>query len=203
MNLTKEGFIDPTATLLHSKVGEYCEVRKFSKLENSSLDDYSYVMEFCMLQNTIVKKFSNIAMQVRIGATDHPMECATMHHFIYRTEKFGMGENDHEFFERRHSRITTIGNDTWIGHGAMIKNNLTIGDGAVVGQGSVVTKDVPPYAIVVGNPARILRFRFDDDTIESLLRIRWWDWSYEKLKENLPLFRGEIKDFLKQHEVAR
>lgn len=56
---------------------------------------------------------------------------------------------------------------------------------------------------MVGNPARILRFRFDDDTIESLLRIRWWDWSYEKLKENLPLFRGKIKDFLKQHEVAK
>lgn len=78
-----------------------------------------------------------------------------------------------------------IGNDVWIGHGAIILSNVSIGDGAAIGAGAVVTKDVPPYAIVAGNPAKVVRYRFDPDTIESLLQIRWWDWPLEKITASI------------------
>jgi len=81
----------------------------------------------------------------------------------------------------------TIGNEVWIGQGALIMPAVTIGDGAVIGAGAVVTKDVEPYSIVGGNPARLIRKRFDDKTIQRLLEIRWWDWPMEKINENLHL----------------
>lgn len=80
----------------------------------------------------------------------------------------------------------------WIASGANVLHGVTIGDGAVVGAGSIVTKDVPPYAIVVGNPARILKYRFDDKIIEELLKIKWWDFSDEVIKGNIELFESSI-----------
>lgn len=94
-----------------------------------------------------------------------------------------------------------IGNDVWIGVNACVLSGVRIGDGAVVGACSVVTRDVPPYAIVAGNPARLVRKRFDDETIEELLKIKWWDWDIERIKENLPLLLSEnVKDFAEKNE---
>ncbi len=86
-------------------------------------------------------------------------------------------------------RHVTIGNDVWIGYGVTILPGVTIGDGAVVGAGAVITKDVEPYAIVAGNPAALLRKRFDDETIAKLLKLQWWSWSDEKIAEHLSLLR--------------
>jgi len=83
----------------------------------------------------------------------------------------------------------TIGPDVWIGHGALIMPGVTIGAGAAIGSGAVVTHDVPPYAIVVGVPARVLRFRCDPATAESLQAIAWWDWSHDRLDAALADFR--------------
>jgi acetyltransferase-like isoleucine patch superfamily enzyme len=77
-----------------------------------------------------------------------------------------------------------IGNDVWIGYGAIILSGVTIGDGAVVGAGAVVSSDVPPYGIVVGIPARIIKYRFESHIIESLLRLRWWDWPFNQILES-------------------
>lgn len=86
---------------------------------------------------------------------------------------------------------TVVGNDVWLGYGCLILHGVTIGDGAVIGAGSVVSKDVRPYAVVVGNPAREIRRRFDDETVEALLELRWWDWPEEKIRENLPALQGK------------
>lgn len=85
---------------------------------------------------------------------------------------------------------TVIGNDVWIGYEAVIMSGVKIGDGAIIGTRALVTKDIPPYTIVGGVPAKMIRKRFDDETIEKLERIRWWDWDYEKIKRNIPAIQS-------------
>lgn len=93
-----------------------------------------------------------------------------------------------------------IGNDVWIGEGAVIMGGVTIGDGAVVGSNAVVTKDVDPYAIVGGIPAKKIRMRFDSQTIAELIEIAWWDWSDEKVVEAGPLLlQNDIKKFIEKY----
>lgn len=96
----------------------------------------------------------------------------------------------------------TVGNDVWIGHGAMILPGVEIGDGAVVGAGAVVTKNVPPYAIVVGSPAKLIRYRFSQDVISKLLAIQWWRWDDDKVKREAGLLTGPIEAFIERHSVA-
>ncbi|HEY5236653.1 MAG TPA: CatB-related O-acetyltransferase [Rhabdochlamydiaceae bacterium] len=94
-----------------------------------------------------------------------------------------------------------IGNDVWIGKGAYILSGVNIGDGAVIGASAVVTKDVPPYAIVGGNPARIIRYRFDEETIKKLLEIAWWNWSDEKISSAIELLLSEdVSRFIEYYE---
>ena len=85
---------------------------------------------------------------------------------------------------------TVIGNDVWLGHESIIMPGITIGDGAIIGSRAVVTKDVPPYTIVAGNPARVIRKRFSDEVIQQLIKIAWWDWPIDKITKNLEFIVG-------------
>jgi acetyltransferase-like isoleucine patch superfamily enzyme len=92
-----------------------------------------------------------------------------------------------------------IGNDVWIGFGVTILSGVTVGDGAAIGACSVVSRDVPPYAIIGGNPAQVIRYRFDEETIQKLLQIKWWNWSDEKVGENIHLIcNNSISTFIKK-----
>lgn len=96
---------------------------------------------------------------------------------------------------------TKIGNDVWIGFRAMVLSGVTIGDGAVIGAGAVVAADVPPYAIVVGNPAKVIRYRFPSGEIQKLLALRWWEWDVDKIKANIPMLcSAEIETIIKKNE---
>jgi acetyltransferase-like isoleucine patch superfamily enzyme len=97
---------------------------------------------------------------------------------------------------------TVIGNDVYVGVGAIVLSGVTIGDGAVVGAGAVVTKPVPPYAIVAGNPARIIRYRFEPEARVRLLALAWWNWDDDQIQAALPLFMGDIEVFLDEMERA-
>lgn len=91
-----------------------------------------------------------------------------------------------------------VGHDVWIGHGATIMGGVRIGNGAVIGAGSVVAKYIPPYAIAVGNPARVVKYRFDAETIKKLLAVKWWNWDLKKIADNLPLL-ADVEKFLARH----
>jgi len=96
----------------------------------------------------------------------------------------------------------TIGNDVWLGVNSTILSGVTIGDGAVIGLNAIVAKDVPPYAVVVGNPAKVVKKRFEEDIIEDLLKIKWWDWDDAKIKENIPLLlSSNIQVFVDKYNI--
>jgi virginiamycin A acetyltransferase len=97
-----------------------------------------------------------------------------------------------------HKGDIVIGNDVWIGYEAVVLAGVHVGDGAVVASRSVVTADVPPYAVVGGMPARLIRMRFDEETVELLQRIRWWDWDGAKVRDNLKVLYGADKEALKR-----
>jgi phosphonate metabolism protein (transferase hexapeptide repeat family) len=138
---------------------------------------------------------------VRINPGNHPMHRATQHHFTYRSRQFGMGEDDPEVFESRRDRPVVMGHDVWIGHGAVILPGVWVGTGAVVGAGAVVSKNVKPYTVVAGVPARPLRRRFPEKIQDALLRIRWWDWSHGRLTQALPDFRQlRIQSFVDKYD---
>lgn len=198
--LGKEPCIDEHCRLINTEMGEYNEVGIYNYLENVLLGDYSYTSEFCIIQNAVIGKFANIAAMVRIGPTDHPMDRPSLHHFTYRRVMYGLAATDDEgFFQWRAEQRIYIGHDTWIGHGAIIMPGVTVGNGAVVGAGAVVTKDVAPYAIVAGVPAKPIKQRFPAEIVQRLEEIKWWDWSYDLIKERLDDFSLPIHKFVDKY----
>jgi acetyltransferase-like isoleucine patch superfamily enzyme len=126
-----------------------------------------------------VGSFTSISDRVVVGGSNHPMHfVSTSPAFLSHRDSVKSTYSSFSFYDMPD---TYIGNDVWIGYGACIRSGVRVGDGAVVGMGSVVTKDVLPYSIVAGNPARIIRMRFSDDLIQKLLKVRWWDFSDNEL----------------------
>jgi phosphonate metabolism protein (transferase hexapeptide repeat family) len=146
-------------------------------------------------------KFCSVAAMTRINPGNHPMARATQSHVTYRASAYFPGERDEEeFFAWRRASPVVIGHDVWIGHGAIILPGRSVGTGAVVGAGAVVTKDVDPYAIVAGNPARVIRQRFSAAVARRLQHLAWWDWDHDRLRAALPDFRQlSIEDFLEKY----
>jgi phosphonate metabolism protein (transferase hexapeptide repeat family) len=195
-------FVHPECEITESTFGAYCEVGKGSRVANASFGDYSYCDRYADIANADIGKFANIAAFSRIGATDHPLQTAACHHFLYRSEDYwDDAGRDEAFFAHRKSRRAVIGHDTWIGAGAMVKPEVTLGHGAVVAAGAVVTKDVAPYTIVAGTPATPLRLRQPRDIAERLIALAWWDWSHDSLRTALQDFRSLTAEaFLERYD---
>lgn len=194
-------FIHPDCEITDSRFGAYVEIGKGSRVAHSFFGDYSYCDRYADIANAQIGKFANIAAFSRIGATDHPLHTAACHHFLYRSDDYWAdADRDEDFFDRRKSRIAHIGHDTWIGAGAMIKPEVTLGDGAVVAAGAVVTRDVAPYTIVAGTPAKVLRLRQPADIADRLIALAWWDWPHDALRMALEDFRSlEVEAFLERY----
>ncbi|SMO87974.1 chloramphenicol acetyltransferase [Ruegeria faecimaris] len=199
---TDEPFIHPDCQITNSSFGAFVEIGTGSRIANAVWGDYSYCDRTCDIANAQIGKFSNIASFTRIGATDHPLQKASLHHFSYRSADYwDDAEDDAEWFAHRASRIAYIGHDTWIGHGAIIKPEVTIGNGAVIASGALVTKDVPPYMIVAGVAAQPLRPRFPQAVADRMEQLAWWDWDNSRLRDALPDFRKlEAEAFLEKYE---
>lgn len=201
--LGAEPFIHPTAQVRDSTFGAYCEVGARTKVSECSFGDYSYIVSDADIIYATVGKFCSIAAHTRINPGNHPLERVALNHFTYRSSAYGLGEDDADFFQWRRDHHVTLGNDVWIGHGAILLPSVSVGNGAAIGAGAVVSKDVPPFAIVVGVPGRVLRYRFTPEIIAALERIAWWDWPHERLHDGLQDFRSmAAEDFCAKYDPA-
>lgn len=160
------------ATVIDSKVDKTAVIEHHANVRYSSVDRYTYVSARSSLIYAEVGAFCSVAAGVSVGGGAHKLDSVSTSPAFFSGKNILRKNFGKEKFEP--FKTTVIGNDVWIGNRAMVLQGVKIGDGVVIGAGSVVTKDVSPYTIVAGNPAREIRKRFDDDTIERLLKSEWW-----------------------------
>ncbi len=203
LDLSKETVIVPEAVVDDlSTFGEHSYVGPGSDIVDSQCGKYTFFFGHSRMVHTQMGSFCSIAAMSRINAEQHPFfDRVTTHNLTYFSgTMYGHGENDFEYLQKRKERQLIIGNDVWIGHGAVIMGNITIGNGAVIGANAVVTHDVEPYQIVAGVPAKPIGYRFDKEYINALERIQWWNWSDETLWARVE----ELKDvpaFCKKYDL--
>jgi phosphonate metabolism protein (transferase hexapeptide repeat family) len=137
--------IHPEAQVSDCELGAWTEVGRGTVMKSAQMGDYSYITQHCHVVWTTIGKFCSIANQTRINPGNHPTWRAVQHHSVYRSEAYGLGADDRDFFDWRKSDWVTIGHDVWLGHGVTVTAGVTIGTGAVIGAGAVVTRDVAPY----------------------------------------------------------
>ena len=174
-------------------IGNNVVINRRSYINDSDIGAYTYMGINTTMNFTKIGKFCSLARNVDVGGFDHDYhKVTTMPAFRYAQTKNGGGKLESR---AEHKDFCKIGNDVWIAAGAQVLHKVTIGDGAVVGGGAVVTKDVPPYAIVVGVPAKIIGYRCSAEQIIELEKIKWWDWPKEILNQAMPeLIARDIND---------
>jgi acetyltransferase-like isoleucine patch superfamily enzyme len=189
--------ISPLTLIRDSKLSKKCAILSNTRFYHSSIGDYSYLGRNCFVYNTEIGKFCSIADNCNIGLALHPTT------WVSTSPVFQEGKN---ILKANFSDIkfdawkkTIIENDVWIGIGACIMSGVRIGTGAVIGAGAIVTKDVEAYAVMAGNPAKLMRKRFDDEIINKLLEIKWWDWNESVLLEKAKYFSAP-EGFLNMEE---
>lgn len=173
---------------LGSLVDKSSKIEAGSVLVSTTFARHSFCGYDCEFINTVVGSFCSIASGVRVGGAHHPIEyVSTSPVFLSHKDSVTAKFARHEYLPKIQ---TTIGNDVWIGAGAFIKAGVAVSDGAVIGMGAVVTKDVPPYGIVAGNPAKLIRKRFPEQIIDGLLRLQWWNFDEKKLERIGPFINN-------------
>ncbi len=164
-------------------------------LSHVELGDFTYIGSGTEIGHATIGKFCSIGADILIGLGNHPTNTFVSTHPLFYSTR-GQSQiviSDHDYFEE-HVPVT-IGNDVWIGTRAIVLGGVTIGNGAIVAAGTLVTKDVPPYAIVGGVPAKVLKYRFEDTEIEFLMHFNWWDREIKWLKEHMVSFHN-IRKFI-------
>lgn len=165
-----------SSTIRNSSFGYHNRIYDNSTLCNVSLGDYSYVGGDCKIMNACIGKFCSIGPSVWIGGLpSHPLDKKSTFPGFYQKDSSHYGVEPEYEYTNLEFRPVSIGNDVWIGARAMIMDGVNVSDGAVIAAGAVVTKDVPPYAIVGGVPAKIIRFRFSEQKTKELLDSQWWN----------------------------
>lgn len=190
--------VSNTASLSECSLGENISIGDRCYLNKVAVGDFTYLSKDVTIMNTMIGKFCSIAQGVLISGGNHPSKTfvSTSPVFFSPHKQCGVTFSDNTYF--REMGVTKICNDVWIGANAVIKDDVIVGDGAIIGAGAIVIKDVAPYSIVAGNPARLIRYRFEPDEIDFLLRFKWWEKDDDWLKENYKDFH-DIESFKKKY----
>lgn len=176
------------ANIIHSKFEGHNFVGQNARVAYSEFGKYSYVSSSSVVKNTKVGRFTSISWNCSISPEEHDFNRLTSSSVLTSTKTFTLF--DHKFYNP-FEKECSVGNDCWIGCGATVLRGVKIPDGVVVGANSVVTHSPPPYSILVGSPARVLRLRFEKEIVEMLLQIKWWNYSDEVIKSLEPFFAKE------------
>lgn len=157
-----------------------------ARITNSTIGEYTRIRHFCTVHYCTIGKYSAIGKNVKLGMAQHPLNLISTNVIFYQNNKIQNNWVNPIDFDAY--QPIKIGNDVWVGEGAMVMGGVTIGNGAVVASRSVVTKDIPPYAIVGGVPAKIIKYRFDEEIIEVLESSEWWNFSDNEIDKILKVF---------------
>lgn len=193
---------NPTCTILSDRLsevslGEQVAVLDRTVLHRVCLGNFSYVSNDSSLINVTVGRFCSIAPYVQLGLAPHPSRViVSTYPAFYTDQNIGcpLSFRKDKIFDDSVLK-TSIGHDVWIGSNVILPGGIDVGIGAIIAAGAVVVKDVPPYAVVGGNPAKIIRYRFSDEQIKVLLASEWWNWSIEKIIRNVDNF-SDINKFV-------
>jgi len=194
----KEADVDESALIINSSIGKKCWVARNSRFCYSTLGDYSYISENSHVFSSFIGKYTSISWNVSIGPANHDYKRITQHSMLF-SNRFGMIDSTKPHAYNQYEGKVEIGNDVWIGCGSCITRGVTIGDGAVIGAGAFVSKDIPPYAIVI-NANQIIGYRFSKDVIAAFLDFKWWDYPDDIIKKNINEFAKDnvsVNDILK------
>lgn len=169
------------SAIVNSKIHPTSKIESGSNIVNVIMDKYSFCGYNCEIINAEIGSFCSIANNVIIGGAMHPMDWVSTSPVFY--EGRDSVKKKYSKHKREEGKITIIEHDVWIGQYAQIKQGVRIGTGAVIGMGSILTKDVEPYSIVAGNPAKLIRKRFNDNVIDDLLNSHWWKFEDAELNK--------------------
>lgn len=172
-----------------SKISKKAKINRNVKIVNSQIGKYTYVGGNSTIVGAKIGSFCSIARDVYIGLAGHTLEFVSTSPMFTEVNN-GTGHSwiaDSRYAYKNEPVV--IGNDVWIGNGVKIKRGITIGDGSIIAAGAVVTHNTPPYSIIGGVPAKLIRMRFPDPTISKLEKIKWWEWPEEKIRKNITLFQ--------------
>jgi acetyltransferase-like isoleucine patch superfamily enzyme len=181
------------STVVQSRFGRHVRLGADVVMVNSSLGDFSYVGNGCAVQHTKLGKYCSVAPGALVGAGTHPSSVLVSTHPMFYLRRPDFGWDLIEADARQEFQTTNIGSDVWIGAHAAIRDGVRIGDGAIIGAGAVVVKDVEPFAVYVGVPATLLRYRFEPEEIAYLQELRWWDRDSAWIRSNAKRFL-DVKD---------
>jgi acetyltransferase-like isoleucine patch superfamily enzyme len=198
MNRLRHHQVESMEVGFKARIGRKVVIRKGSEVGSAvEIGDYSYISgPRAYVEAATIGRFCSIARQTTIGVSDHDYRLVTSHPFII-DPSYGIAN---EMQRAKQKPPPIIGHDVWIGMSSFVMRGVKIGHGAVVAANSVVTRDVEPYAIVGGNPARHIKSRFPPHIVEALLEIQWWNWGEEKLRESLASFEN-IEEFVVRHRA--
>jgi acetyltransferase-like isoleucine patch superfamily enzyme len=195
-SIAEKVIIHESCSVTGSNLHFYSRLKSNVEFRESTLGEYSYISSSSVVNKTEIGKFTSIAPGCYIGLWEH--NTATTTHSFYLYETSGGFCKGFKNYDKDHV-ITHIGNDVWVGANVTILKGIRIGDGSIIGAGSVVTKDVEPYSIVVGTPAKCIKYRFSKEDITFLIDERWWDYSRDVLTDMVGKKVWDSLDLLKQY----